>query len=103
MIDSNEITIKKIKLGQKSLFLTKDATAIPTEDNTDFISLNDGCQGATPADPNYIDLSVTKSKDSGNTKPNPTINHVSLELFNTFMMTILNMSIMLTMSYKIKN
>ena len=50
------ITVKKTKLGQKSLFLTKDATAIPTEDNTVFISLNDGCQDATPADPNYIDF-----------------------------------------------
>ena len=86
MIDSNVITVKKTKLYQQSLFLTKDATTIPTEDNTVFISLNDGCQDATPADPNYIDLSVTKPKGSGNTKPNPTSNYnfVSLELFKTF-------------------
>ena len=86
LIDSNVITVKKTKLDQKSLFLTKDTTAIPTEDNTVSISLKDGCQDAAPADPNYFDLSVTKPKDSGNTKSNPTSNHnfVSLELFNTF-------------------
>ena len=33
LIDSNVITIKKTKLGQQSLFVTKDATAIPTKDN----------------------------------------------------------------------
>ena len=84
-----------------SLFLTKDATAIPTEDNTVFIGLNDGCQDATPADPNDNDLSVTKPKDSGNTKPNPTSNHsfVSLELFNTFYDDYIEYK--LTMSYKI--
>ena len=86
LIDSNIITVKKTKQGQKSLFLTKDATAIPTKDNKVFISLNDECQDATPADPNNIDLSATKPKDSGDTKPNPTSNHnfVSLELSNTF-------------------
>ena len=103
LIDSNVITVKKTKVGQQSLFLTKDAAAIPTEDNTVFISLNDGCQDATPTDPNYIDLSVTKRKDSGNTKPNPTRNHsfLSLELFNTFYDDILNINITLTTSYKI--
>ena len=88
MIDSNVITVKKTKQGQKSLFLTKDATTILTEDNTVSISSNDGSQDATPVDPNDIDLSVTstKPKDSGNTKPNPTSNYnfVSLELLNTF-------------------
>ena len=71
MIDSNVITVKKIKQGQKSLFLTKDATVIFTEDNTVSISLNDGSQDATPVDPNDIDLSVTstKPKHFGNTKP----------------------------------
>ena len=84
-----------------SLLLTKDATAIPTKDNTVFIGLNDGCQDATRADPNDIDLSVTKPKDSGNTKPNPTSNHsfVSLELFNTFYDDYIEYK--LTMSYKI--
>ena len=86
-IDSNVITVKITK-GQKSLFLTKDATAIPTKNNTVSISLNDESHDATPVDPNDIDLSVTsvKPNDSGNTKPNPTSNHnyVSLELFNTF-------------------
>ena len=40
----------------------------------------------TPADPNDTTLSVTKPKDSGNTKPNLTSNHnfFSLELFSTF-------------------
>ena len=40
----------------------------------------------TPADPNDTNLSVTKPKDSGNTKPNLTSSHnfVSLELFSTF-------------------
>ena len=38
LIDSNVITVKKTKQGQKSLFLTKDATAIPTEDNAVFFS-----------------------------------------------------------------
>ena len=86
LIDSNVITVKKTKLGQQSLFLTKDATAVSIKDKTIFISLNDGCQDATPADPNYIDLNETKPKYSGNTKPNPTSNHnfVSLELFNIF-------------------
>ena len=86
LIDSNTITFKKTKQGQKSIFLTKDATAIPTKDNRVLISLNDGCQDATPADPNSIGLSATKPKDSGDTKPNPTSNHnfVSLELSNTF-------------------
>ena len=88
MIDSNVITVKKTKQGQKSIFLTKDATAILTENNTVPISSNDGTQYAIPVDPNDIDLGVTstKPKDSGNTKPNPTSNHnfVSLELFNTF-------------------
>ena len=88
MIDSNVITVKKTKHVQKSLFLTKDATAILTEDNTVSTSSNDGSQDATPVDPNDVDLSVTSNKpnDSGNTKPNPTSNHnfVSLELFNTF-------------------
>ena len=62
----------------------KYATAIPNEHNTISISLNDGCQDATPADLNDIFLSVTKPKDSGNNKPNSTSNHnfVSLELFN---------------------
>ena len=60
MIDSNVITVKKTKQGRKSLFLTKDATAILTEDNTVTICLNDECQDATPADPNDIDLSVNK-------------------------------------------
>ena len=88
MIDSNVITIKKTKQGQKSPFLTKDATTIRTEDNTVSISSNDGSQDATPVDQNDIDLSATstKLKNSGNTKPNPTSNHnfVSLELFHTF-------------------
>ena len=88
LIDSNVITVKETKQGQKSLFLAKDATEILTDDNTVSISLNNGSQDATPVDPNDIDLSVssTKPKDSGNTKPNPTSNHnfVSLELFNTF-------------------
>ena len=88
LIDSNVITVKKIKQGQKSLFLTKDATAILTEDNTVSTSSSDGSQDATPVNPNDIDLSVTstKPKDSGNTKANPASNHnfVSLELFNTF-------------------
>ena len=88
MIDPNVITVKKTKQGQKSLYLTKDATAVLTEDNTVPISSNDGSQDATPVDPNDIDLSVTSTKptDSGNTKPNPSSNHnfVSLELFNTF-------------------
>ena len=77
LIDSNVIIVKKTKPRQKSLFLTKDATAISTEDNTVCISLNDGCQGATPADPNYIELSVTKPKDSGNTRPNQCSNFIS--------------------------
>ena len=88
MIDSNVITVKKTKQGQKSLFLTKDGTAILTEDNTVSISSNDGSKDATPVDANDIDLNVTNTKpnDSGNTKLNPTSNHnfVSLELFNTF-------------------
>ena len=86
LIDSNVITVKKTKQGQKSLFLTKDATAVPTEDNTVSICFDDECQDATPADPNDTDLSVTKPKDSGNIQLNPTSNHnfVSLELFNTF-------------------
>ena len=88
LIDSNVITVKKTKQGQKSLFLTKDTTAILIEDNTVSTSSNDGSQDATPVAPNDIDLSVTstKPKGSGNTKPNPTSNHnfVSLELFNTF-------------------
>ena len=88
MIDSNVITVKKIKQGQKSLFLTKDATAILTEDNTVSTSSSDGSQEATPVNPNDIDLSVTstKPKDSRNTKPNPAsnLNFDSLELFNTF-------------------
>ena len=62
LIDSNVITIKKAKQGQKSIFLTKDASAIPTEDNTASISLNDGSQDATPVDPNNIDLSVISTK-----------------------------------------
>ena len=33
LIDSNVITIEKTKLGQQSLFVTKDATAILTKDN----------------------------------------------------------------------
>ena len=58
------------------------------------MSLNGGSQDVTPVDPNdIVNLSVTstKPKDFGNTKPNPTSNHnyVSLELFSTFMMTIL--------------
>ena len=88
LINSNVITVKKTKQGQKSLFLTKDATAILIEDNTVSISSNDGSQDATPVDPNDIDLSVTstKPKDFGKTKPNLTSNYnlVSLELFNTF-------------------
>ena len=88
LIDSNVITIKKIKQGQKFLFLTKDATAIPTEDNRVSISLNDGSQDATPVDPNDNDLSVisTKPHNSRNSQLNLTVNHnfVSLELFNTF-------------------
>ena len=89
MIESNVITAKKKKKqGQKSLFLTKDTTAIPTEDDTISISLKDGSQDATPVDLNDIDLRVinTIPKDSGNTELNPTSNHnyVSLELFNTF-------------------
>ena len=86
LIDSNVITVKKTKQGQKSPFLTRDATAITTEDNTISISLNDGSQDAAPVDPNDNDLSVTKPKDSGNTKPTLTSNHnfVSLDLFNTF-------------------
>ena len=87
LIDSNVITVKKTK-DQKSLFLTKDATEILTEDNTVYIISNDESQDGTPVDPNDIDLSVTstKPKDSGNTKPNPASNrnYVSLELFNTF-------------------
>ena len=75
-IDSNVITVKKTKQGQKFLFLTKDAIAIPIQDNTVSMDSLD------------TDLSKTsnKPKDSGNTKPNSTSNHnyVSLELFNTF-------------------
>ena len=101
MIDSNVITVKKTKQGQ-DLFLTKDATAIPTEDNTVSISLNYRSQDATSLNPNDIDLSVTSTqpKDSRNTKLNLTSNHnfVSLELFN---MTRLNITIMLRISYKI--
>ena len=48
LIDSNVITVKKTKQGQKSLFLTKDATAIPTEDDTVSICFDDECQDATP-------------------------------------------------------
>ena len=88
LMDSNIITVKKTKQGQKFFFLPKDATTIPTEDHPVSISLNDGCQDTTPVDPNDIGLSVTstKPKDSGKTKPDPTSNHdyVSLELFNTF-------------------
>ena len=62
MIDSNVITVKKTKQGQKSLFRTKDATAILTKDNTVPISSNDGTQDATPVDPNDIDLGVTSTK-----------------------------------------
>ena len=35
------ITVKKTKQGQKSLPLTKDTTAVPTEDNTISIILDD--------------------------------------------------------------
>ena len=59
MIDSN--VIKKTKQGHKTIFLTKDATAIPSEDNTVSISLNDESQDPTPVDPNGIDLNVTST------------------------------------------
>ena len=36
LIDSNIITVKETKQGQKSLFLTKYTTVIPTEDITQF-------------------------------------------------------------------
>ena len=62
LIDSNVIIVKKTKQGQRSLFLTKDAKTIPTEDNTVSISLNDGRQDATPVDPNDIALSVITIK-----------------------------------------
>ena len=42
LIDSNVITVKKTKQGQK---------IFPTEDNTVFISLNNGSQDATRAMP----------------------------------------------------
>lgn len=54
MIDSN--VIKKTKQGHKTIFLTKDATAIPIEDNLVSISLNDESQDPTPVDPNGINL-----------------------------------------------
>ena len=41
LIDSNVITVKKTKQGQKSLPLTKDTTAVPTENNTISIILDD--------------------------------------------------------------
>ena len=89
MLDLNIITDKKTKQGQESLFLTKDATAIPTKDNAVFISSKDEIKDATPVDSSYINLGVIsiKPKDSGNIKQNPTKsnhNYVSLELFNTF-------------------
>ena len=59
MIDSN--VIKKTKQGHKTFFLTKDATAIPIEDNTVSISLNYESQDPTPVDPNGIDLNVTST------------------------------------------
>ena len=103
LIDSNVITVKKTKQGQKSLFLTKDATAIPTEDDTVSICFDDECQDATPANPNDTDLSVTKPKDSGNIQLNPPSNHnfVSLELFNTFYNDYIEYKHYIKMSYKI--
>ena len=88
-LNLNEITAKQRKQGQESLFLTKDATAIPTKDNTVSISSNDKSEDAAPADSNDFDFSVisTKTNNSGKTKLNPTSsnhNYVNFELFNTF-------------------
>ena len=43
-------------MARNLFFLTKNATAIPTKDNTVSINLNDGSHDATPVDPNDIDL-----------------------------------------------
>ena len=44
LVDLNVIIVNKTKQGQEPLFPTKDTTAIPTKDNTVFISSNDESQ-----------------------------------------------------------
>ena len=86
MIDLNVVTVKKTKQDDKSVFLTKETTTIPTEDNTVFIASNDESKGVTPVDLSNIDLTLmsTKPEDYGNAKLNPANhNYVSMELFDT--------------------
>ena len=82
----NVVTFKKTKQDDKSVFLTKATTTIPTEDNTVFIASNDESKGVTPVDLSDIDLTLmsTKPEDYGNAKLNPAnYNYVSMELFDT--------------------
>lgn len=68
MIDLNVITVKITKQVQESLFLTKERTAIPTGDNTVFISSNDEKKDVIPVDSSDSDLVVISTKPivSGN-------------------------------------
>ena len=104
LLDLNIITDKKTKQGQESLFLTKDATAIPTKDNAVFISSKDEIKDATPVDSSYINLGVISIKKTLETSNRIRLRVIIIMLVWSylihFMMAILNISIMLTILYK---
>ena len=58
----NVVTVKKTKQDDKSVFLTKETTTIPTEDNTVFIASNDERKGVTPVDLSDIDLTLMSTR-----------------------------------------